>query len=43
MAFQIGKSSVVNPNIGKFVIMHNIVIFGQEKNKLAITILLPLN
>ena len=28
-AFQIGKSSIVNPSIGKFVIVHNIVIFVQ--------------
>ena len=28
-AFQFGKSSVVNPKIGKFVIVHNYVIFGQ--------------
>ena len=29
--FQIGKSSMVNPyyKIGKFVIVHNYVIFGQ--------------
>ena len=28
-AFQIEKSNVVNPLIGKFVIVHNYVIFGQ--------------
>ena len=28
-AFQIGKISPVNPKIGKFVIAHNYVIFGQ--------------
>ena len=37
MAFQIGKISMVNPYIGKFVIEHNYGIFGQLKNKLAIT------
>ena len=28
-AFHIGKISMVNPKIGKFVIVHNYVIFGQ--------------
>ena len=36
-AFQIGKISVVNPQIGKFVMVYHYVIFGQYKNKLAIT------
>ena len=36
-AFQIGKISVQNPYIGKFVIVQNYGIFGQLKNKLAIT------
>ena len=36
-AFQIGKSSAVTPEIGKFVIVHNYVILVNKKNKIAIT------
>ena len=32
-AFQIGKISMVNPLIGKFVIVHNNGIFRQFKKK----------
>ena len=36
-AFKIGKISVVNPLIGKFVIVHKYSIFGQLKTNLSIT------
>ena len=32
-AFQIEKISVVKPLMGKFVIAHNYVIFGQPTNQ----------